>query len=156
MAIFNSFLLVYPREIWSSTRIEGRALSFSKALNWQELCRVCATFTTEIDEFLNFCGLSPMLNSELPTLRCEKVEIDQLSSLSQHFSEFPSQYQCAIHVTSHLKSHEVPSFRWWSTSPHFSLRKKTGVGIDVPKFGDFEHHLEMSVGDYIPNRWVMF
>ena len=23
-------------------------------------------------------------------------------------------------------------------------------------FGDFEHHLQISVGDYIPNSWVMF
>ena len=23
-------------------------------------------------------------------------------------------------------------------------------------FGDFEHHLPISVGDYIPNSWVMF
>ena len=23
-------------------------------------------------------------------------------------------------------------------------------------FGDFEHHLQISVGNYIPNTWVMF
>ena len=23
-------------------------------------------------------------------------------------------------------------------------------------FGEFEHHLQISVGDYVPNGWVMF
>ena len=30
-----------------------------------------------------------------------------------------------------------------------------GLGL-MSLFGDFEYHLEISVGDYIPNGWVMF
>ena len=32
----------------------------------------------------------------------------------------------------------------------------TGVGIDVPFWRLVSHHLQISVGDYIPNSWVMF
>ena len=32
----------------------------------------------------------------------------------------------------------------------------SGVGIDVPTFGYFEHRLQIFVGMYITNSWVMF
>ena len=28
--------------------------------------------------------------------------------------------------------------------------------VNVPTFGDFGHHLQIFVEDYIPNSWVMF
>ena len=40
-------------------------------------------------------------------------------------------------------------------SSGMSIHNKQGLGL-MSLFGDFEHHLPISVGDYIPNSWVMF
>ena len=51
----------------------------------------------------------------------------------------------------------TPYFRtvWELMAPMAPVRLPcTGLGIDVPIVGDFQHHLPISVGDYIPNSWV--
>ena len=37
-----------------------------------------------------------------------------------------------------------------------SQRRSYCAGMEVGMLKDFEHHFQASVGDYIPNIWVMF
>ena len=55
-------------------------------------------------------------------------------------------YSCFANLKGSEKAYE-PSNTWGVT---------LGVGVDVPFWGFVSHHLQISVGNYIPNGWVMF
>ena len=58
---------------------------------------------------------------------------------------------------SHILTTKAGRFGRWMFMDFPNLfRYFPGVGIDVPFWGFFEHHLQIFVGNYIPNTWVMW